>query len=63
MVIFSGSGSPKGTLKDAQRSSSSYKNTAQHTQKQTFIDESRRASSSVSQVRTFAVFVSVLELT
>ncbi|XP_025200985.1 uncharacterized protein LOC112598670 [Melanaphis sacchari] len=44
-----GNGSPKGTLKDSQRSSSPYKN-AQYTQKQMFPDESRRASSSVSQV-------------
>uniref|UniRef100_A0A2S2R900 Uncharacterized protein n=1 Tax=Sipha flava TaxID=143950 RepID=A0A2S2R900_9HEMI len=44
-----GSGSPKGTLKDTQRSSSPHKN-AQYSQKQGFPDDSRRASSSVSQV-------------
>jgi len=51
LFLFLGNGSPKGTLKDTQKSSSPYKNT-QYTQKQMFPDESRRASSSVSQVRT-----------
>lgn len=46
-----GSGSPKGTLKNTQRCSSPYKNSPSYTQKQAFPDDSRRASSSVSQVR------------
>lgn len=49
-----GSGSPKGTLKDTQGSSSPYK--SQYTQKQTFPDESRKASSTASHVRTSVVF-------
>lgn len=55
LFLFLGNGSPKGTLKDTQRSSSPYKNT-QYTQKQMFPDESRRASSSVSQVRILFFF-------
>lgn len=50
LCLFLGNGSPKSTHKDIQKSSSPYKNT-QYTQKQMFPDESRRASSSVSQVR------------
>lgn len=52
-IFVLGNGSPKGTLKDSQKNSSPYKNIAQYTPKQTFLDDSRRASSSVSQVRLY----------
>lgn len=48
------SGSPKGTLKDNQGSSSPHK--SQYMQKQSFPDESRKASSTASHVRTSVVF-------
>lgn len=49
-----GSGSPKGTLRDTQGSSSPYR--SQYIQRQTFPNESRKASSTASHVRTSVVF-------